>query len=193
MKTKFIFIALFSLLTIYSVSAQNNYRVDNEKSSLTVTGTSNVHDWEMSASGINASIVIEKEGENVKNISSVIFSLPAKNLASHNSIMDKKTWEAIKADKYNTIRFNLSKFTDLKISGDHIEGTATGQLTIAGETNMVTIPFTGSITNDNRIQIEGLKEIKLTEFNVAPPTAMMGTLKTGETVNIVFNLQFISA
>ncbi len=193
MKTRYIFIAAGFFLAMQLVQAQSSFKVDNSNSSITITGTSNVHDWEMKAAGMTVSMVLDSEGENVKNISEVEFSMPAKNLSSHNSIMDKKTWEAIQADKYKTIKFSLSGVNGLTVDRDQIKGIAQGTLSIAGKSNTVTIPFSGSIKGGTNISIEGSKEIKLQDFDVEPPTAMMGTLKTGETVNIIFNLQFKSA
>jgi hypothetical protein len=40
----------------------------------------------------------------------------------------------------------------------------------------------------NRIQIKGSKKVKMTDFNISPPTAMLGTLKTGDEVTISFTL-----
>jgi len=157
-----------------------------------ITGTSNVHDWEMSASGMSVTMALVKESSQLKNISAVEFTLPSKNIQSHNSIMDKKTWDAIKADKYSSIKFNLANVSGLSISGNQIKGTASGTLTIAGKSNIVSIPFTGEINSSQEIKIAGSREIRLKDFNVDPPTAMMGTLKTGETVTIEFDLQFVS-
>lgn len=192
MKTRTIVLGILILWTVQSGFGQEVFRIDNSKSTLTITGTSNVHDWEMSASGMSVTMALEKEASQLKNISAVEFSLPAKNIQSHNSIMDKKTWDAIKADKYNSIKFNLANVSGLSFTGNQLRGTASGTLTIAGKSNSVSIPFTGEVNSNNIIKIAGSREIRLQDFNVDPPTAMMGTLKTGETVTIEFNLEFVS-
>ena len=192
MKTRFIGFVILILLTVQTGFGQEVFRIDNSKSVMKITGTSNVHDWEMSASGMSVTMALVKESSQLKNISAVEFTLPSKNIQSHNSIMDKKTWDAIKADKYSSIKFNLANVSGLSISGNQIKGTASGTLTIAGKSNIVSIPFTGEINSSQEIKIAGSREIRLKDFNVDPPTAMMGTLKTGETVTIEFDLQFVS-
>jgi polyisoprenoid-binding protein YceI len=179
-----------SLFLFQDVVAQSALKLDNNSSILTITGTSNVHNWEMTATGIDASILVENLNGSLSNISSVDFSVPSKNIKSHNNIMDKKTWEAIKADRYKTIEFNLSDVVNFNINGTIISGNAMGLLTIAGKSNQVSVPFNGKVNGNNEMLIEGKKEIKLIEFDVEPPTAMMGTLKTGDSVNILFSLNF---
>jgi hypothetical protein len=45
------------------------------------------------------------------------------------------------------------------------------------------------VTNNN-VTFTGKKTIKMTEFEVEPPTALLGTIKTGDEVTISFNSKF---
>jgi polyisoprenoid-binding protein YceI len=182
---------LLILATQYSL-AQSNFSIDNAQSTLTITGTSNVHDWEMNASGMIASIVIEKDMQEALIIADAKFTIPSKNIKSHSSIMDKKTREAIDSEKHKYIEFKLGKVDKLNITGNRIEGIAVGDLSLAGKSQTIFVPFSGFLTNDDQIIIEGTKEINLSDYNISAPTAMMGTLKTGEKVNVLFNLYFVS-
>jgi hypothetical protein len=38
--------------------------------------------------------------------------------------------------------------------------------------------------------VKGTKQINMTDFNIKPPTAMMGTLKTANEVTVSFDLNF---
>jgi hypothetical protein len=60
---------------------------------------------------------------------------------------------------------------------------------MAGTTKLINVAFEGQISN-NRVIIKGSKDINMNDFKIKPPTAMLGTLKTGETVVISFLLQF---
>jgi hypothetical protein len=42
------------------------------------------------------------------------------------------------------------------------------------------------------MQISGSKKLKMTEFDMVPPTALMGTIKTGDEVTVTFNLNLIT-
>ncbi|MBN2613189.1 MAG: YceI family protein [Bacteroidales bacterium] len=186
-----IFIA--ALLTVYgfTLQAQQSYRIVPEKSTLKVTGTSSLHDWEMSVEKFkcelavitgNPSIIIEKAH----------FTGMASSVASHSSIMDKKAREALGADKHPEIKFTLSNSLKIPEGSESFKGNATGELTIAGKTKTVTVPFSGKINAGNQLEISGAKVIDMTTFGIDPPTAMLGSLKTGKDVKITFTINLQS-
>ena len=43
---------------------------------------------------------------------------------------------------------------------------------------------------DQIINIKGEKTLKMSDFDVKPPTALLGTLKTGNDITIKFNLNY---
>jgi polyisoprenoid-binding protein YceI len=120
----------------------------------------------------------------------VNFSVPAEGLKSKNSLMDKKTYSALKSDKHNRISFALNSVNGLSANGNSLSGTAQGTLSIAGKTQTVSFPFSGEIQNDNTISVTGKEKINMKDFNISPPTALMGTMKTGEEVTVHFNVNF---
>ena len=103
--------------------------------------------------------------------------------------MRNKTLEAIKAEKFPEITFRLVSIDKLTSQGGIFSGTASGDISLAGVTKRITISFTGSNAN-TRITLKGSKTVSLKEYNIKSPTAMLGTLKTGDLVTISFNLQF---
>jgi len=68
-------------------------------------------------------------------------------------------------------------------------GVLTGDLDLAGVKKRISIAFSGHYEN-HRIKINAVKDINLNDFKIKPPTALMGTLKTGENIVISFQLQF---
>jgi polyisoprenoid-binding protein YceI len=180
------------ILGLQTTSAQEKFRLDERNSKITVAGTSSVHDWEMSATAMNASIQLSITGNSISDIVSVDFSMPTEKLKSDNNIMDKKSWDALKADKHESIRFDLSRVSGFTTNGKTFSGTATGNLFIAGKSRPVNIPFTGNIKTGNTVTVTGAKTINMKDYNIAPPTAMLGTLKTGEEVTVNFNMDFVA-
>ena len=172
--------------------SQEQFRLDERNSEIIVEGTSSVHDWEMNATEMDASIRLMINENTISDIVNVDFSMPTDKLKSENSIMDKKSWDALKAKKHNTIRFDLSNVSGFSVNGSAFSGTASGSLLIAGKSRQVTIPFTGRVKSGNTISVTGQEKINMKDFNVSPPTAMLGTLKTGEEVTVKFNMDFVS-
>jgi hypothetical protein len=56
-------------------------------------------------------------------------------------------------------------------------------------TKRIQLTFAGTHTG-NKITIKGSKELNMNDFKIKPPTAMMGTLKTGEQITVSFQLNF---
>lgn len=192
MNAKGLFIGGIVLISIVQVKAQENFTIDNAHSSITITGTSTIHDWEMNATGMHADLQIVRESESSINIQNAVFSLPSKNIKSHNSIMDKKTWSALKTDRYATISFSLSEIDRLHVVQNNLNGSVTGTLEVAGTKQEISVPFSGKVNGTDRIIIKGKTALNMNDYNITPPTAMMGTLKTGAIIEVHFSLQFIS-
>lgn len=188
--SKAINITLVLFLSVLQVSAlAQAYELTPAGSKAVITGTSSIHDWEMDLTRFNSGFQVNMEGNILKGINNVTFSGMAKDLKSNSSIMDKKAYDALKSDKFPEIRFSGSSITGLVSEGNTIKGTLNGRLSLAGQTRDVTVPFTGTV-NGSSINIKSTAELTFSEFGMEPPTAMLGTLKTGDKVKVNFNLQY---
>ena len=179
------------LISGFSVAeAQRLYRLDAGNSSMTVQGTSTVHDWEMKAGDMNGSFLLDVDRENAEPIRDVSFRMPAEALESDRRIMDSKTRDALKADRYSLIRFEFLETTGVRGGQTHYSGIVSGDLHIAGRQQRVSIPFRMKQEGNGRMVVSGSEEIRMPDFGIDPPTAMMGTLKTGPEVTVTFTLEF---
>ncbi|MEX0982764.1 MAG: YceI family protein [Bacteroidales bacterium] len=190
MKTRYLILTLSIFLFSQALLAQTTFKLDPKTSSITIEGTSSVHDWEMTATEMDASMKVNLQDQKIDEILNVNFSVLSEGLKSKNSLMDKKTYNALKSDKHNKIAFTLQSVNDLSATAKNLSGTAHGTLSIAGKTLPVTIPFSGVIQKDFTISVTGKEKINMKDFNISPPTAMMGTMKTGEEVTVHFNVNF---
>ncbi|MCB0855839.1 MAG: YceI family protein, partial [Bacteroidetes bacterium] len=65
-----------------------------------------------------------------------------------------------------------------------------GQLTIAGVTKTITLNADCKVSDNGQITCTGSKKIKMSDYGIDPPTAMFGTIKTGDDLTIVFSAGF---
>jgi len=100
--------------------------------------------------------------------------------------MDKKTYEALKSEKNPTISFQSTRAAVL--SGDKV--IIIGKLSVAGATKEISIPVTAKIAG-NTLMISGSYSIHMPDYGMERPTAMMGTIKAGENIKVVFNLVYL--
>src|SRR3954452_25020157 len=75
---------------------------------ITIAGTSNVHDWDEKVESINGNSLITWNTDGSFNITSLIIKIDCKSIkSSHGSIMDNKTYDALKAEKFPVITYKL--------------------------------------------------------------------------------------
>jgi len=177
-----------SLLFSANVAAQSKHKSTGAVN-IVIEGTSNIHDWDIkSDKGTCTSVFDVNNVGSLKSISALSFSVPAKSLKSKHSGMDKNTYKALNTASYSSIDFTAAS-VDIKPSGNvgYIL-TTKGKLTIAGTSREVSLLANGTVNPDKSITYSGTYHLKMTEYKVAPPTAMLGTIKTGDDVVVKFNM-----
>lgn len=187
MKTRII--VLSTLLFAWNLKAQQTFRIIPENSKMNIEGTSTVHDWEMDAEKFSCVVDLETDGPSMR-VSNVVLTVTATGLVSGYSLMNDKTYAALKADRYPEIRFSLESSDNLSVSNGAFSGRATGMLYLAGVSKRIDVHFTGRFTGNGQLTISGSKKIDMTGYGIDPPTAMLGTLKTGKDVTVSFSLNF---
>ena len=102
--------------------------------------------------------------------------------------MDNTTYASLKADQFPNITYKLEKVNSLNARAGIYDIQATGYLTIAGATNKIDMYVQGKVAGDGSITFSGSKKIKMTDYKIKPPNALMGTMTTGDEVEIVFSV-----
>jgi len=150
----------------------------------TVSGTSTIHDWEMIAKDdIKGAAQLTIENGKLTNIQSLTIDLPVKSLKSGKGSMDNNAYEALVEKKYPSIKFEMTELTS--ISGNIVK--VKGKVAIAGTTRIIPLEVIYSM-NGSAIKFKGTHDILFSEFNVDPPTAVFGTIKTGNELTLGFEI-----
>jgi polyisoprenoid-binding protein YceI len=103
--------------------------------------------------------------------------------------MTRKTHQALKAHEYPNIEYRLVSQSIITSKKGQFTGKIIGNITIAGVTKIISIPFSG-ILSGNKITISGTAGLNMNNFNIKPPTAMLGTVKTDTNITVTFHLLF---
>ena len=184
--------ALTVLLTLVTVAltAQSTQVTLQSNHTMTISGTSTIHDWESDVTEVSGNATLDLENESFNGINALKLTIPVKGIVSEKGkIMNGKTYDALLAEKHPNIVFVLTEVTGMSGSGPKYKITGKGKLTIAGVTKTVTITADATAYN-NSFHIKGSYPMKMSTFGIDPPTAMLGTLKTGDDVTISFDLNF---
>lgn len=165
------------------------YSLNSANSKFIIKGTSSLHDWEMVSENCSGSIRMDPNSE-ILTISDIQVKVLVKSLKSGKKLMDSKTYDALKENKFPAITYQYEKIGALKETAPNTYSvTLNGTLTIAGKSKKVPIDVIINKTNKS-ITIKGEKPLKMTDFGVEPPTALLGTIKTGDDIIINFNLNY---
>lgn len=173
---KYLLFVLIMAITL-PMSGQEFTSLQSE-SSMKITGTSTLHDWNIDVNSFSAKAVLVGE-----SIEKVEFSAEVESLKSGTSSMDKNTYKALNADKYPTIKFKGQNMT-----GSNGNTNIKGDLTISGVTKPIAFKATQERWAEQSMSFKGTYTFKMSDFGIDPPRAMLGTIRTGDEINIDFKI-----
>jgi hypothetical protein len=187
MKIKSLVTILLALLVIQAnelngqVSKVREYKV-------TVKGTSSLHDWESNVEKLACKTSYKIENNKLINIKNAILKITVESIKStKGKVMDEKTYDAFNSEQHPFIVFTLR---GENINPSDLTVILTGTLAMAGATKPIDLIANYRVLANGDFQIMGNKKIKMTEFNMKPPKAVMGTIKVGDEVDIIFDITF---
>lgn len=157
---------------------------------LQVNGTSTLHDWNMKSAKADATAVFDLNAAGaITNLEQLTFSMAANALKSEHSSMDNNAYKALKTDKAPAITYTLTSVTITPGAANTATVKCQGKLSIAGTTKDAELVAQCKPNADNTITVTGTRAISMKDFNIAPPSFMLGTVKTGNDVTISFTMQ----
>lgn len=167
-------------------------------SRLWIEGTSNLHAWSCKATALDAAIDVDQAWTLALAATGVDFpalvrrvevKVPVREMKCGNGKMDKIMYGALKANDAATISYILGSFEAVRgESKDSFLVRAAGKLSVAGTENPVTMEVRVERLADGTVRAESAVPILMTDYGVKPPTALLGTLRTGNKVVVKFEL-----
>lgn len=174
------------LLRALASPAQANYTGSNVN--LVVSGTSTLHNWDMKSANGECKASFTVNGTNITALSAMSFSTAAVALKSEHTSMDNNAYKALKTQQNPAISYVMTSATIAPGQGGAYTVTCQGKLTIAGTTRDQVLIATVKANADNTLAVTGTRTISMKDFNMQPPTFMMGAIKTGNDITLSFNL-----
>jgi hypothetical protein len=162
-------------------------KLTSKNVSIEISGTSTLHDWTMKGSGgiCTADYSFDGTGK-MTGIQNMTFSVPVNLLKSGKGAMDKNAYKALKTDKNPNIMAKFNLATILGTSNQNYNANTSLALTIAGKT--LEVPLTANVkVTGNTITVTAEKSIDMKDWEVVPPSFMMGSVKTGKDVKVKVN------
>jgi polyisoprenoid-binding protein YceI len=189
---KYLLLSACTFVLITSATIINKYTLDKDYT-VTIHGTSNLHDWDENVGTVTGDAIIDWNADKSFDLNGVHIKMDVHSIKSHEgSGMNNNTYKALKADANPTISFTLNQpLKSIKTNSTKNDVSMEGSLTIAGVTKPIVMKATLVMDSQSRLTIEGSYTIKMADYNVTPPTALFGTIRTGDTITLNFKGSFI--
>ncbi len=152
-----------------------------------ITGTSTLHEWTATSSSVSGVVEAESANNVLQTVSAATIECDAATLDGDQATMNKKMREALDAGSHPAITFVLSEATVGEVFVQ-----ATGVLTVAGVSREIPVSAVIDYGDDDTLKLTGSFSVKMSDFDISPPTAIFGTLKAGNPVDIAFILSLRS-
>ena len=179
---------LLSLFLIVNVSAQS-YTLSSEPGEvLSVSGTSSLHDWSVDATEMNDLLQELSMSDGKLTIDAFQISIPVASLDGGKGGMKSKLQKALKESEYPDIIFELQEQTVIDVADDETDSIE-GLLTITDKSKTIDLDLNVSISNDV-ITLSGNEAMKMTDFDIDPPKALFGQIKTHDDIVVSFELSY---
>ena len=181
---------LLSAFSIVPPAASARITPGTANADIKVLGTSNLHKWSMEDKDVACTAKFKYIAGKALPVALVAFtfSFPVHSLTSGESGMDSKAYGAMKAKTGGNIVFAASASTITPGGANQFSVKSSGNLTIAGVSKPVVLTAACSIKADGSVTCSGTDNLLMTDYQIKPPTYMLGALKTGNALTIDFTM-----
>lgn len=179
---------VFFLLLAFVTAANwvNAQTLTIKSSTVTINGETNVnHDFTSKVTQLSGKLTVVDNRPQSLNV-----EIPVRSIVSGEKLMDKKTYETFNEPKNPTIHFNMTEVNSVQVNANDIAVTVTGNLSMGGATKKVTLKADGKAVSPGVYTFEGALPLKMSDFNMKAPTAMLGTMKTKDQVTVKYKVTF---
>ena len=174
------------------VDAQSAAPLGVASSTVTVTGSTNVHGYTATTTAVRVTSAktgtfdgdLWKLVEAPALVEAFEITIPAASLHSTKDGIDKNMHKAMKVDEFKNITFRVKSLQSRGAAGAL---RALGSLTIAGVTKDITLDLTAKRAGAN-LSLAGEVPLLMTDYGIKPPKAMMGMMKTDPKIVIRVDL-----
>lgn len=188
-----LFIAL--LFTAGTVAAQDITMNLQGTPEMHIDGDSNIKKWDAAVTQASASLTLQNietinaENLTAENFKNLTLTIPVEGIESGSGGLTKNIHKYLKGKDYPNITFELVEITDIAERDGSLLVTAQGIINAAGKDNPVEMAVTANVQNGS-IQFTGEKQLKMTSFDIDPPTAVFGTIRSKDEFAVSFNVTF---
>ena len=154
-----------------------------------VHGTSSLHDWKSQVTKVECTGTFQSKSNTLESMKNVQVKIAVEGIkSSEGRIMDRKTYEAFDSEKNPLITYAFATARIQMDKSDSVIINTSGTLTMAGTARPIELTAKGKMLSNGDLQFSFSKNLKMTDYNMKPPTAVLGTIKVGNEITLNFNM-----
>ena len=211
-------LALWLALGIGSATVANDARGGALLGRVLLNGQSTLHGWscESLQAELNMPFVVdveaahtffkllmeewpEEQGELLERLNGlyeegVQFSVatPVASLVCGNRIMERDLSQAVRASQYPLVEVELGRVLDIAVRDnpgkDVLVLRTAGSITLGGQRRPVELEVFVELTEHDELRFRTGKDLLMTDFDVTPPTALMGLIRVDDRFRFDYEL-----
>lgn len=197
MFSKKIILAVAAVLFLCSqVLAQDLTYTLSDVAEFKISGDSNLRAWDGDVTDIEATLVLSGHNElslenlTPESITSIDIRIAVAGIETDTARLTTNLRNYLKGDQFPHISYRLNQVQEIELQGDKAVITADGIITAAGVEKSVNMTVDAFINSDGSIRFTGTQDMLMTEFEIDPPTALLGTVRADNEFSVIFDVLF---
>src|SRR5690625_5093108 len=165
-----------------------------------IEGASNVNRFDCEAGTFEGEMEIEPElpeelADEIRGEINLELRIPVLSFECGRRRMNRDFYEALKSDSHPYIHF---EYLDTRVleqlekqageEGNHWLLEVEGVLTVAGTSRTIMFNAEGGVLDEKRVRVRGHKPILMTDYDIDPPTALLGVVRAQDELTVYFDI-----
>jgi polyisoprenoid-binding protein YceI len=134
-------------------------------------------------------VVFEKNDSDIISFYNALFSVKVRSLDCNNSLINRDLYKTLNSDKYPFIVLQIKEAELISFFPNSVfKYKVKVDMTLANNQRETKGEVLVQKIDSGVFRVSGVQKIKLTDFNIKPPTAMLGLIVVDDEMTITFNL-----
>ena len=176
-------------LALTAVSTQGQQKFRSEDLVVQVKGAASTGQWEIKSDKGQLETILGLTNSKITGLYSLWFTVDCESLQSDESTLTKNAHKALKSSANEQINFVLSSAKVKEVTGGVYDMNCHGFLTISGVEKETDLKVTCKVNDDKSYTCSGSKKLKMSEFDIKLPPAVMNNLKPADDIEIFYQLK----
>lgn len=162
---------------------------------MTLYGSANVTDWEAKVKTIRGKVVFRNSGSanwqeaDASWLEHVEIVIPVEDIDSDSRRMNNNMYGYLKKNQYPEITYRVIETREVVVvENPGIILTVRGVITAAGVEREIIHDVKIRQNSSGGLVVSGSSDLKMTDFGIDPPTAMLGSIRSRDEMTISFEL-----